>query len=57
MVAQSRKRPRSVGRLVTALRSLLRFLHIDGEIEMPLADAVPSVASWSLSGVSQSAEQ
>jgi site-specific recombinase XerD len=51
VVAQSRKRPRSVGRLVTALRSLLRFLHIDGEIEMPLAEAVPSVASWSLSGI------
>jgi site-specific recombinase XerD len=51
VVAQSRKRPRSVGRLVTGLRSLLRFLYIDGVIEMPLADAVPSVACWSLSGV------
>jgi site-specific recombinase XerD len=51
VVAQSRKRPRSVGRLVTGLRSLLRFMHIDGVIDRPLAEAVPSVASWSLSGI------
>ena len=49
VVAQSRKRPRSVGRMVTGLRSLLRFLHVDGSIDRPLALAVPSVASWSLS--------
>jgi site-specific recombinase XerD len=53
VVAQSRKRPRSVGRLVTALRSLLRFLHVEGVTERPLAGAVPSVASWALSGVPQ----
>src|SRR5262249_11070088 len=53
VVGQSRKRPRSVGRLVTALRSLLRFLHVDGVTDRPLAGAVPSVASWSLSGVPQ----
>jgi len=53
VVAQSRKRPRSVGRLVTALRSLLRFLHVEGVTERPLAGAVQSVASWSLSGVPQ----
>jgi integrase/recombinase XerD len=51
VVDQSRKRPRSVGRLVTALRSLLKFLHVDGIIDRPLAMAVPSVASWSLSGL------
>jgi integrase/recombinase XerD len=51
VVAQSRKRPRSVGRLVTGLRSLLRFLHVDGVIDRPLAMAVPPVASWSLSGL------
>ena len=51
VVDQSRKRPRSVGRLVTALRSLLRFLHVDGVIDRPLAMAVPSVANWSLSGL------
>jgi integrase/recombinase XerD len=51
VVTQSRKRPRSVGRLVTGLRSLLRFLHVDGVIDRPLAEAVPSVANWSLSGL------
>jgi len=51
VVDQSRKRPRSVGRLVTALRSLLKFLHVDGIIDRPLAMAVPSVASSSLSGL------
>jgi site-specific recombinase XerD len=51
VVAQSRKRPRSVGRMVTALRSLLRFLHVDGVIDRPLASAVPSVAGWSLSSL------
>ncbi len=51
VVAQSRKRPRSVGRIVTALRSLLGFLHVDGGIDRPLATAVPSVAGWSLSSL------
>jgi integrase/recombinase XerD len=51
VVDQSRRRPRSVGRLVTALRSLLRFLHVDGIIDQPLAGAVPSVAGWSLSNL------
>lgn len=51
VVAQSRKRPRSVGRMVTALRSLLRFLHVDGVIDRALASAVPSVAGWSLSSL------
>jgi site-specific recombinase XerD len=51
VVAQSRTRPRSVGRIVTALRSLLRFLYVDGIIDRPLAGAVPSVAGWSLSSL------
>jgi site-specific recombinase XerD len=34
--------------LVTAIRSLLRFLHIDGRIAAPLAGAVPAVAGWRL---------
>lgn len=40
---------RSVGSaklLVTGLRSLLRFLHVDGRIEVPLAAVVPAVAGW-----------
>jgi integrase/recombinase XerD len=32
--------------LVTALRSLLRFLHLEGVIAGPLAGAVPAVAGW-----------
>src|SRR5215211_2932706 len=33
------------------MRSLLRFLHITGVIEAPLAAAVPSMASWKLTGL------
>jgi integrase/recombinase XerD len=33
---------------VTALRSLLRFLHASGHVPDPLACAVPSVAGWKL---------
>ena len=36
---------------VTRLRVLLRFLHVEGEIEHTLADAVPSVAGWRLAGL------
>jgi site-specific recombinase XerD len=31
---------------VTATRSLLGFLHHEGEIERPLSEAVPSIGSW-----------
>jgi integrase/recombinase XerD len=37
--------------LVTALRSLLRFLHVDGKIAAPLVGAVPAVAGWRLATV------
>ncbi len=37
--------------MVTRLRALLRFLHVEGEIELALADAVPSVAGWRLAGL------
>jgi site-specific recombinase XerD len=40
---------RSAELTVVALRSLLRFLHLDGELERSLAGAVPSVASCRLS--------
>jgi site-specific recombinase XerD len=36
---------------VRALRSLLGFLYLEGMIGRPLAGAVPSVASWRLSGL------
>ncbi|TAK36006.1 MAG: integrase [Chloroflexota bacterium] len=34
--------------MVTALRSLLRYLHVSGRIAAPLAVAVPAVAGWRL---------
>ena len=37
--------------LVTRLRALLRFLHVEGEIEGDLAGGVPSVASWRLASL------
>ncbi|MGH2870849.1 MAG: site-specific integrase [Solirubrobacteraceae bacterium] len=40
----------------TALRSLLRYLHVEGEIDRPLAGAVPSVAGWRLAGLPQGLE-
>ena len=36
---------------VTALRSLLGFLHVEGLIAESLIGAVPSAASWRLSGL------
>ena len=36
---------------VTGLRSLLRFLYLDGHITAPLAGAVPSAACWQLSAL------
>ncbi len=43
--------PGSAKLLVTALRSLLRFLHVEGMLPRPLSDAVPSVAGWRLAGL------
>jgi site-specific recombinase XerD len=51
VVTQSRLRPRSVRRMVTALRSLLGFLHVEGTIDQPLAAAVPTVAGWTQTGL------
>lgn len=39
--------------LVTALRSLLRFLHVAGMLPAALAPAVPSAAGWRLAGLPQ----
>ena len=41
---------------VTGLRSLLGFLHLRGLVSGPLADAVPSTASWRLSGLPRAVE-
>ncbi len=41
---------------VTGLRSLLGYLHLRGVIGGPLGDAVPSTASWRLSGLPRALE-
>ncbi len=51
VVAQSRQQPRSVKRIVTAVRSVLRFAHVAGLIDQPLAEAVPSPAGWTLTSI------
>jgi integrase/recombinase XerD len=51
VVAQSRQRPRSAKRIVTAVRSLLRFAYVAGLIDQPLAEAVPSPAGWTLTSL------
>lgn len=40
----------------TALRSLLGFLHLEGVLSRSLATAVPSAASWRLSGLPRTLE-
>lgn len=52
VLAECQRRPRRSAKLmVTALRSLLRWLHVEGLVARPLAPVVPSVASWRLSGL------
>ncbi|KAB1139584.1 tyrosine-type recombinase/integrase [Streptomyces luteolifulvus] len=51
VVDQAAARPRSAKRIVTALRSLLTFLHVEGMIDSPLAASVPSPAGWTLAGL------
>jgi hypothetical protein len=52
VLADCRRRPRRSAKLmVTALRSLLRFLHVEGMIDRPSAQVVPSVAFWRLQGL------
>ena len=45
------RRSGSAKLLVTALRSLLGYLHVEGVIVRPLAPVVPSVAGWRLTGL------
>jgi len=42
--------------IVTTLRSLLNFLHVEGLIPVSLAAAVPAVAGWRLAGLPQGLE-
>jgi site-specific recombinase XerD len=46
----------SAKNLVTALRSLLAFLHVDGLTDRSLTAAVPSVAEWRLAGLPRALE-
>ena len=50
-------KPKGTAKLtVTALRSLLGFLHVEGLLGEPLAQAVPAVASWRLARLPRSLE-
>ena len=52
MLARSQSAsPATVQRTGTALRSLLRFLHLRGVIDAPLVGAVPTAANWKLAGL------
>lgn len=46
-----RQRRASAKLTVVAVRQLLRFLYVEGELDRPLAEAVPSVAGARLSGL------
>lgn len=57
VVARCPAQPRGAAKqTVTALRSLLVYLHVEGEIGRPLAAAVPSVAGWRLTGLPKGLE-
>lgn len=52
VVARTSKQSRGAAKLtVTALRSLLGFLHVEGLITRSLAGVVPAVAGWRLTGL------
>ena len=52
LLAETQRRSRKSSKLlVSALRSLLGFWHVQGLIGRPLAGAVPSVAGWRLAGL------
>lgn len=46
----------AAGLLATAVRSLLRFVHVRGYIEWPLTGAVPKIAGWRLARLPQGLE-
>jgi site-specific recombinase XerD len=45
------RNPESAKAMVTAVRALLRFLHVAGDVPVPLAGAVPAVAGWRLASL------
>jgi integrase/recombinase XerD len=57
VLSESRRGSRGTARLMVAgLRSLLRFLFVEGLIDRPLAEAVPAVAAWRLGGLPRGLE-
>lgn len=57
LLAETGRRSRKSSKLlVSALRSLLGFWHVQGLIGRPLAGAVPSVAGWKLAGLPRALE-
>jgi len=57
VVARCPQQSRSTAQqTVTALRSLLGFLHVEGTIERGLSTAVPKVAAWRLAGLPRGLE-
>lgn len=57
VVARCPRQSRGAAKMtVTALRSLLGFLHVEGLIARSLVGAVPSAASWRLSGLPRALE-
>jgi integrase/recombinase XerD len=57
LVQVSRGSPaRTCQATATALRSLLRFLHLDGQVRATLLAAIPPVASWKLAGLPRGLE-
>ena len=45
------RRGGAASELATALRSFLRFVHLEGLVDAPLAQAVPAVAGWKGAGL------
>lgn len=57
VVAHAPKQSRHAAKLsVTALRSFLRFLHLEGAISHSFAEAVPAVSGWRLTGLPRTPE-
>jgi integrase/recombinase XerD len=59
VVAQCRNRRRGVAwsrTLTSGLRSLFRYLHVEGWVPVALAQAVPSVAGWRLASLPRALE-
>ena len=57
LVQVSRVSPaRTCQATATALRSLLRFLHLDGQVHATLLAAIPPVAHWKLAGLPRGLE-